>query len=300
MMFIINNRLSDFGGINIELLDDDYLIKNYKNEELQLLKCIKMEYDHIKNIKFNNLKNICPILETILLKDLCADINFTNLNIDMVTLVNITNINQLDFSGCINLRILHIDKLPLEKIILEDCVNLVKLTISHTKITYLNLESNIKLKEIDASNNLLSNILLNQNNNIEDLDLHSNNFIELDLSSCEFLKIINVSFNKLTNIDLLNCISLVDIRLYNNNLTNIDVAHCKMLNYILLSYNCISDINVLYELSNIKTLTHLSLQNNPLKFDYDDITELYKLFENTNMEELMLSKKNIKLKIYLE
>jgi Leucine-rich repeat (LRR) protein len=300
-MNILSNRLSDFGGIDIELLDDDYLTKNNTNEELQLLKCIKMEYEHIKNIKFNNLKNICPILESIILKDLCAEINFTNLNITMITLINIKNINQLDFSGCINLRILQVEKLPLEKIILEDCVNLEKLTISYTKITILNLESNIKLKEIDTSNNLLSNILLNQNNNIEELDLHINNFIELDLSSCEFLTYINVSYNKLTSIDLSNCISLTNILLLNNNLTNIYVSHCKMLNYIILSYNYISDINVLYELSNIKTLTYLYFQNNPLKFDHDDITELYKLFENTNMEELRLSKKNnIKLKIYLE
>lgn len=186
-----------------------------------------------------------------------------------------------------DLVVLNIQNNELTRFELNQFNNLNTLDISGNKLTFLDLSNLPELKFLYAAKNRIEEINLTNIFSLLHLSLENNNLASLSLENLKALTFLNLNQNSLTDIHLENLLALSVLSLDDNHLKNFtsdELVNTLNIHSLYLSNN---DLISIEAISQLASLSHLSMINNR------DISSYSPLSNRTLLSKLYLTNNNL-------
>ncbi|MCQ2467835.1 MAG: DUF4214 domain-containing protein [Clostridia bacterium] len=152
--------------------------------------------------------------------------NFKNLEkID----VSDAGVNEIDLTGCFNLKYLYCNRNNISSLNLSDCTKLEDLICYHNAMTSIDLKPCTKLRCIWLSYNQLGSIDLSNNKDLVSADFTDCGLTNINLSGLSELCNLYLNDNNLTSIDVSSCSSLRELFVDGNNIQTLNISNCPNL-----------------------------------------------------------------------
>jgi len=244
-----------------------------------------------------NLENICPNLRIIYFDGLFNNINIINSCKIRQIFMDHMQVNEINIINCNKLVYMKYYDIILNKINIIDCDELIEFMDDSDNDSYdnelksINIKNNIKINKIKFVDCKIKNITIENCPNIVQIILERNLLSMIDISSCTKLIFLNIGDNLLTDIDLSNNLCLKELICTDNKLTTIDISRCILIKNLYVENNNIGDLSDIEFPLDIK-IKYLSLANNPMKFDFDELIKMFPKLIKLNIcsEQINLNK----------
>ena len=190
--------------------------------------------------------------------------------------MNLTALVNLEWLGCNNTTIRHID--------LSDLIHLKSLHVSNSNVETLNVTGATGIEILSCGNNQLSSLNLSDQVNLKFLDCTQNDLTALDLNGLNKLKVVRCQGNNISNLNLTGAAELLALHCNSNNLQNLDVSHLQKLQFLNCQSNHLSELVV----HGLPELTHLDcLANNLTALNLSELPNLEILYcAGNNLSQL--------------
>ena len=249
-------------------------LKDFKNLQVLVLSLNKIT-------KVSNLPG--SLIHLDLSQNLLTSISELNLPCLEELILDLNRISSITgLTNCVNLRILSMNNNKITKVTgLEKCGLLERLLLYRNKIQEIDsktFDTNPYIIHLDLGRNELKTVhFLYSLRLLKGLIIYHNQISEIQPLSLPILQELWVNGNTLKILDFLKDTPLLEtLRIEDNSISSVSSYNCHLLKHLNISFNNISSFaEVLNCITNSRSLTNFSFNDNPLLATHPDLLPLY-------------------------
>ncbi len=179
-----------------------------------------------------------------------------------VSLLNDTNLQAIDFSGCTQLSTVQISNTAMASLNVSGCSSLASVLVGNNQLSSLALTGCTALTQLNCNNNDLLALDVTACPNLQELYCDHNQIASLNITGCTALEILNGAFNPIGTLDVSGYLNLSQLVLSDTAVTSLDVSGCVALTDLFLPKTLVTaDISNCTALGSVSIFDTASLQS---------------------------------------